>query len=259
MSVIAQAPPAVRHRSALVQLIITEFKLFLREPTGPGFGVALPVVLLVIFGNIPFYTRGRGSLGGLSLLDVYVPILIALAIAVLSLNVLPPVLSTYREKGVLRRLETTPVGPVRVLVAQLAISLSAVLITLILILAIGRLAFSVVLPRQLAGFVLAALLGAAALMSIGLFVAAAAPSSRTANALGAIIFYPMVFFAGLFFPIPEMPATLQHISHATPLGAVVEALQYASQGNWPHPQQWLTLAAYAVGFSLAAAKLFRWE
>jgi ABC-2 type transport system permease protein len=56
-----------------------------------------------------------------------------------------------------------------------------------------------------------------------------------------------------------MPSALQHISHATPLGAAVQALQDSWQGNWPQPLQLITLAIYAVVFGVAAARLFRWE
>ena len=49
----------------------------------------------------------------------------------------------------------------------------------------------------------------------------------------------MMFFAGLWLPITQMPAVLRHISHATPLGAAVQALQDSAQGHWPHPLQLL--------------------
>jgi ABC-2 type transport system permease protein len=39
----------------------------------------------------------------------------------------------------------------------------------------------------------------------------------------------------------------------------VPALQNATLGHWPTSLQLLTLAAYAVAFGLAAARLFRWE
>ena len=76
-----------------------------------------------------------------------------------------------------------------------------------------------------------ALLAAAALLAIGLFVAAVAPTAARPAAIGAMLFYPMMFFAGLWLPIPVMPAVLQHISHATPLGAAVQALQNAPRGT----------------------------
>jgi ABC-2 type transport system permease protein len=146
-----------------------------------------------------------------------------------------------------------------VLTAQLVIDVAVVVVMLVLVLAVARMAYGVALPRQLAGFVLTALLAAAALLAIGLFVAAAAPTARAANAIGAILFFPMMFFAGLWLPIAQMPSVLRHISHATPLGAAVQALQDSAQGHWPHPLQLLTMAAYAVVFGLGATRLFRWE
>ena len=168
-------------------------------------------------------------------------------------------LAGYRERGVLRRLQTTPIGPARVLAAQLLANLAVVVGTSIAILLLARIGFGVAFPRQLAGFAIAALLAAVALMCVGLFIAAVVPSSRAAQATGALLFYPLMFFAGLWLPIANMPATLQHISHATPLGAAVQALTDSAQGHWPTWLQLVTMAAYAVAFGLAAARWFRWE
>ena len=104
-----------------------------------------------------------------------------------------------------------------------------------------------------------ALLAATGLLSLGLFVAAVAPSGRAASAIGAILFYPLMFFSGLWLPIPSMPAVLQHISHATPLGAAWESFQDAALGHWPPALALLTMVGYGVVFGLAAARLFRWE
>lgn len=196
---------------------------------------------------------------GVSILDAYVPILIAFVLAMLALNVLPATLAGYREKGVLRRLALTPVGPRRVLAAQLILCTGMSVVTLALILAVARIAYHVPLPRQAAGFALAAALAILALLGIGLLYAAVASTGKVANALGAITFFPLMFFAGLWLPIASMPRLLQHISHATPLGAAVQALQDSWLGHWPHPIQLLTLAGYAVAFAVAAARLFRWE
>jgi ABC-2 type transport system permease protein len=243
----------------MTELTLTELRLFLREKSGPAFGVGLPLVLLIVFGNLPFYNTPRDSLGGRTLLDTYVPVLIALVLAVLALNVLPPALAGYRERGVLRRLRTTPVGPVRVLAAQLVVMLLTAVVAVTAMLLVARFAFGVVLPRQMAGFLLSALLSALALLAVGLLVTAAASGGRTANVLGAAVFYPLVFFGGLFLPIPTMPATLRHISHATPMGAAVTALEDATNGHWPHWLALVTLLAWAVVAGGAAARLFRWE
>jgi len=171
---------------------------------------------------------------------------------------LPPGL-LERERGVLRRLQTTPIGPVRVLAARLVADLTVAVIMVVLILAVARIGFGVPLPRQAGGFVLAAVLATAALLGAGLLVAAIAPTGRAARGIGALLFYPMMFFAGLWIPLPNMPATLQNISHATPLGAAVPALTAAAFGSWPTALQLLTMAGWAAAFGLAAARFFRWE
>jgi ABC-2 type transport system permease protein len=260
MSTSAVAAPGRVPAAALRKLTETEFRLFLRDRIGPVWAVVFPVVLLIIFGSIPGFKKPVSpSLPGVSILDAYVPILIAFVLAMLALNVLPPVLAGYREKGILRRLATTPVGPSRVLGAQIFISLSVTIVTLILLLAVARIAYHVPLPRQAGGFALAAVLAFAALLSLGLLISAVANSGRVANGVGAILFFPLMFFAGLWLPIASMPKVLQHISHGTPLGAAVQALQDSWQGQFPHALQLGTLAGYVVVLGIAAIRLFRWE
>jgi ABC-2 type transport system permease protein len=80
-----------------------------------------------------------------------------------------------------------------------------------------------------------------------------------ANAIGVILFFPVMFFAGLYAPREAMPAALQRIADYTPLGAGEAAMHDAFTGAWPHPVQLLVLAGYLLVFGGAAARLFRWE
>jgi len=261
MTATTMAAPAVRRRSAMTQLIITELKLFVRGRAAVGLllSAGFPLLLLVIFGAIHSFNTPVAKFGGLTTLDVYVPILLVFAIALLSLVALPATQAGYRELGYLRRLKTTPAGPVRVLAAELAVKLAVAVLAVAVIIAVARLGYGVAAPREVGGFIVAGLLAAAALLAIGLFVAAVAPNAGAARGIGAILFYLMMFFAGLWLPIPDMPKLLQHISHATPLGAAVPALQNATLGQWPTWLQLVTMAGYAVVFGLAAARFFRWE
>jgi ABC-2 type transport system permease protein len=258
MSVTAVSRPAATRGSALGRLTLMELRMLLRERSRL-IRLVIPFVLLVIFGSIPFYTQDRAGLGGHSLFDAYLPILISYSLGMVALTGVATVLADYRERGVLRRLQTTPAGPVRVLVAQIAAELAVVTVMVVLIVAVARIGYGVFLPRQAAGFIVAALLAAAALLALGLLVAAVSKTSQAAQGVGLLLFFPLMFFAGLFFPIPVMPHFLQHLSHATPLGAAVQAMSDAWVGHWPRPLELWTLAAYAVTCSLAAVKFFRWE
>lgn len=245
--------------SALARLTITELRLFLREPLLVFWVLAFPLLLLVVFGLIPSFKQVHDGYHGLSVLDAYVPILVVLMLAMLSLFALPTVLVGYREHGILRRLRTTPAGPVRVLAAQLLVNLATAVAAVVLILAVGRVAFGVPFPQAPGIWVVIALLTTAGMLAIGLFIAAVAPTTRAASAIGSIAFWPLIVCSGLYLPIPSMPQLLQRICHATPLGAAWESFQAAALGHWPPALALATLAAYPVAFGLAAVRLFRWD
>lgn len=259
MSVAIETPgvPA-RRRSALARLTLTELRLFLREPLVLVWGIALPLLLLIIFGNIPAFKKSPAGYDGLTVLDAFVPILIMLMLAMLSFFALPLVLAGYREQRVLRRLQTTPAGPWRVLAAQLLLNFGSAAVMIAAILLIGR-ALGVPFPLALGKWIVVAVLTTAGTLAIGLLIAAAAPSAKVAAAMGQILFYPLMFFSGLYYPIPAMPAVLQHISHATPFGAAWESFQQTALGHWPPALAVGTMVGYAVVFGVAAAKMFRWE
>jgi ABC-2 type transport system permease protein len=239
------------------KLVNTEWRLLRREPLVLFWGVLFPVILLVVMGLAS--SGPDKDLGGASLVATYVPIVIAMTLAVLALTALPTAVGTYRENGILRRLATTPVGPERVLLAQLAVNAAVTATASVLVLAVARAAFGVGLPDQAVGFVLAYALTAAALLGIGMLLAAIAPSARSASAIGAISFFPMMFFAGLWVPRAAMSPTLRDISDVTPLGAGVGALQAAMRGDFPRPLYLVVLAAWAIVAAAAARTLFRWD
>jgi ABC-2 type transport system permease protein len=245
--------------SGLMKMTWNEIRLFLREPVAVFFGVLFPSLLVVILGSIPSFRVPSKDLGGLRVIDLYVPISIALSLALLALTAMPSYLGTYREKGILRRLAVTPMPPARLLLAQLLTNLLMAIVAVALLIAVSRIAFDVAVPRQIVGYVVAFLLAAAALFAMGLLVAAVAPSGRSAPSIGVILYFPIMFFAGLYVPIAVMPPSLQHISDFTPLGAGVQALQDAAGGAWPQPLHLAVMAAYMVVFGVAAARLFRWE
>jgi len=245
--------------TSIFKMTLTELKLFLRDPMSVFFSIAFPTLLIVILGSVPAFREPRKDIGGLRVIDLYVPISITMALAMLALSAVPTYLATYREKGILRRLRTTPVPPSRLLLAQMVMSLLMAVVAVALLIAVSRVAFEVAVPRQLIGFALAFVLSAAALFGIGLVVAALAPNGRAATSIGTLLFFPILFFAGLWIPRAAMPGTLRHVSDFTPLGAGVQALQDAGAGLWPQPLHLAVMAGYVVVFGLVAARFFRWE
>ena len=257
MTAIAAAPSRTRSHG-FQRLLTTELKLFMREPMLLFWGLLFPVGLLVVLG-VAGSSKPQHSLGGVKLIVAYTPVVMVFTLTILALSALPAALASYRDKGYLRRLSTTPIGAVRLLAAQVIINFALAASVVILVALVSHFAFSVALPRQLGGFVLAIVLTMGAMLSLGTLIAAVAPSQRIAAAAGSLLFFPLMFFAGLWVPQAEMGAGLRDVSHYTPLGAAVPAVQNAIAGHWPGTVHLLVLAAYAVLLCALAARLFRWE
>ncbi|MFD9949948.1 ABC transporter permease [Nonomuraea sp. NPDC059023] len=255
MSTLRTAEPG----SATWRLVKAESTLCVRDKVAPLWGIGFPLILLIILGSVPDLRETVEGGGGLTYFDLYVPVLILFNLAILATASLPTTLAGYRENGVLRRMKTTPVGPARVLAAQLVANFAIAVIAMVLFLATAWFGFGVDLPKHPLGFALAWLLAAAALLSIGLLITALAPGRAPATAIGTVLFFPLMFFAGLWMPISQMPPLLRDIAHYTPLGAGMRAFQDAYLGDFPSVVPLLTLAAYAVVCAFVAVRWFRWE
>ena len=238
-------------------LIAIEAKLVFREPITWLAAIALPTVILLIFGSIFGPSAPDPALGGLRFIDVFVPSLVVITVGTLGIQTLPIRLATYREKGVLRRLSTTPAHPVRLLAAQLAIYLVLSVIALVLLVIVANIAFDVPLPRQPIGYVVAFVLGMTSLFAIGLLVAAVAPSNRAATAIAIPMFFAVMFLGGVYLPRVYLPDALIRIGDFTPPG--VQGLQDAWMGTAPQLAPLLGMAVLTVLVGSLAVRLFRWE
>ncbi|MBW0093603.1 ABC transporter permease [Pseudonocardia sp. KRD-184] len=235
----------------------TELRLFLRDPATTLFGILLPAAVLAGLGSIPALREPAEVFGGLRFTEYFAPSLLAVSIAVLGLQTLPVGLATYREKGVLRRLSTTPVRPQAVIVAQLLINLVTAAAGSLLMVAVAVGVFDVPAPRHPLGFAAAFVVGTSAVFALGLVVAGVAPRARTAAAIGTVLFMLTQFFAGVYLPKFLLPETVVAIGSFVPPG--ITAFQDAWTGAGPQPVQLLVMALVAVAATAVAARFFRWE
>lgn len=77
--------------------------------------------------------------------------------------------------------------------------------------------------------------------------------------VGSAVFFPMMFFAGLWTPVQAMPGLLQRIVGYFPFGAASQALNQAAEGGWPDWTNLGVTAAWAAVLIAAAVRWFRWE
>jgi ABC-2 type transport system permease protein len=120
-------------------------------------------------------------------------------------------------------------------------------------------AFHVPVPRAPGWFILALLGGIASLFALGMLVAAVAPTARTATGLGMLLFFPNMFFAGVYFPTEDMSPTLRQIGNFTPLGAALHAVRDSWMGVDPRLEYLGIMAAWTMVAAALTARFFRWE
>jgi ABC-2 type transport system permease protein len=243
--------------SALGTLARTETRLFLRDPVSLLVAVLLPAALLAGLGAIPALREPTEMFGGGTFVEFFAPSLLAISIAQLGLQTLPQTLATYRERGVLRRYSATPVSPLTVLVVQLIVNVVTALLAALLLLVVAVAGFGLPVPQHPVSFVLAVLLGTAAVFSLGLLIAAVAPRAKTAAGLGAVAFLLSLFFAGVYLPYFLLPDVFVRIGEYMP--PAIGAIKESWTGAGASPLVLLVQAVIVVVVSGLAARLFRWE
>ena len=244
----------------LLKMTWMEAKLFLREPMSAFFTLVFPLMYLLLFGAISG-NEPTPQFGGQRTIDVSIPGLTAMIICITGLMSTTMTMSTYREKGVLRRLRTTPVSPLVVLVAQVIVVFVMTGLGMLLLVTAGRLIYHVRFEGNafslLAGFVLSSL----SFFGIGFILAGSMPTVRSAWVVGMVLLYPMLLLSGAFFTVDLLPEAVQKASAFMPLTYVVNLLRGLWVGEpWgDHLLDVGVLAGMLVVGIIVSAKTFRWE
>lgn len=246
--------------TALATLTKTQSKVFLREPLAAFFGLVFPALLLFVIGTVfPGATDPSPDLGGQSLVEIYAPVAIALGLATVALSILPATLGADRERGILRRLSATPVHPRALVVAHLMVQLVAVSCATVAAIVLGMVIFDLPFPQSPGWFLLSYSLGAVSLLSVGLLIGAVVPTANSGQAMGMLLYFPLLFFAGVYIPLQVMPEGVRTVSTYTPSGAAVQALSASWSGDVPQTSSLLVMAAYVMVAGALAIWLFRWD
>jgi ABC-2 type transport system permease protein len=174
---------------------------------------------------------------------------------------LVPIISIYREGGILKRLRATPLRPQTILTAHVLVKLVLTLVTLALMVLAGKRYYPINASVPIFGFAMALLISTWSILSIGFLIASIVPTARFAQPIGAAILYPMMALCGLFVPLESLPPPLHAAARLVPLTYAVSLMQ----GIWKG-EAWSAhlgdIAALVVVFVICTAlssKVFRWE
>lgn len=244
----------------LMKMTFMESKLFLREPLGAFFTLIFPLMMLFLFGSI-YGNKPSAYFNGYGTVDISVPAYTAMIIATTALMSLTITITSYRENGVLRRLRTTPINPLTILTSQVLVLFLMTTIGMILLVIAGKLVYNMRFEGNLFSVFLGFALSSFSFFSLGFIIAALMPTARTAQVVGMVLLYPMLFLSGAGFPRELLPNTIIKISTFLPLTYVVNLLRGLWIGDsWgQHLTDVFVLAGILVAGVLISLKIFRWE
>jgi ABC-2 type transport system permease protein len=158
--------------------------------------------------------------------EFFIPGIIAMAVMTLSLFGTVNFNTELRQKGIIRKLTTTPITRTDWILSNILYQFILALISTIAMLLVSYAVFKVNLHIN-AWLIAFILLDVFAFVGIGMILTRFAKEAQSAAAAANAISFPMMFLSGSFFPIELMPGFLQKISKMLPLYYVNEGLRAA--------------------------------
>ena len=157
-------------------------------------------------------------------IDFFVPGIIAMTVMTASLFGAVNVNAELRQKGVIKKLSTTPITHTDWVLSNVLYQVLLSVISTISILVVSYTVFDVSLRLNvwLPVFVV---LDVFAFVGIGMILTRVAKEAESAAAAANAIMFPMMFLSGTFFPVEMMPGFLQTFSRILPLYYVNEGLR----------------------------------
>lgn len=240
----------------ILRLTLMESKLFLREKQAVFWTFLFPILMIWLFGAM----FGNQKIGNMSYSDAYIPSWIAINILTTSLFTIGTVLTEYREAGILRRYQATPLRSWKVLFAHILYGTFILILSVIIIVLFGRFVYSLDFPKYMGSTIIAFLLSIFAIFPFGLFATSLAKNSRTSAAISSVILNLMLFLSGATFPLEMMPAFLQGVAKFLPLYYVIDLLRQTWNFTSIADQMkdvWVLLGIGVVS-TLLSVRFFNW-
>ncbi len=207
-------------------LLRADFKLYLREPAATFFVILFPALLLLIsgysYGQQEVFTTASGI--HVRILDLMLPGTLAWVMATQGLLGVYPVLTSQRETKILKYFRTHPIRAFDMLLSQYVNGLLMLTLSLLLLVFTDVVLFGLRYDGYLGLILVGILLSYSTFFAMGFALAGITPTARMAQALGSLLFFPMMFLSGAFGPRDTLPSLLKFISDLSPLTHATDIL-----------------------------------
>lgn len=223
------------------------------------------VISQAIGGDVPEpYTASSEPVQSTDLngVDYLVPGIIAFSVMSLGVFSVSQGFIHLKSSGALRRLHVAPLNPLTFLTAQSITRLLMTALNVLIMVAIAVVLFSFTVRGTIFEFVLFSLIGAIMFLGMGFAIAGWAKDEDQAAPISNIIFFPMMFLSGTFFPIELFPEWLKPIASILPLTFLADGLRQISNLGahiWDLGPELAGIAVWTIIVYFIAIKVFRWE
>jgi len=220
------------------------------------------VVNQSLSGALPFIRSAETSIHTKKyrFIEFFVPGIIAMSVMTSSLSGAVNVNAQLRQKGVIRKLSTTPITRADWILSNILYQFILAVMSTIAILLVSYAVFNVSLQIT-AWLPVFIVLEVFAFAGIGMILTRVAKEAESAVAAANVIMFPMMFLSGSFFPLEMMPGFLQKFARVLPLYYVNEGLR-ASMVFVDHgaPLGYAAVVAgVAAGVFVLGIRATRWE
>jgi ABC-2 type transport system permease protein len=179
-----------------------------------------------VSGTLPFVTLAAQSIldKKYRFIEFFVPGIIAMAVMTSSLSGALNMNAELRQKGILRKLATTPITRGDWLLSNILYQLVLGVVSTASILLVSYAVFDVRLSINfwLPVYIVLAVF---VFVGIGMLLTPIAKEAESASAAANAFLFPMMFLSGTFFPVEMMPGFLQKFARILPLYYVNEGLR----------------------------------
>jgi ABC-2 type transport system permease protein len=198
----------------------------------------------------------------LSYLDFLVPGIAALMILSSNMNGVAAQIASWRERGILRRLQSTGLPASTFIAAQITARLALNITQAVLVLGVGIFLLGAQMNGNWLLLFFYLILGILVFMSLGFIIAGLAKTPEHAAPIAGFLSFPMFFLGGIFFPITNMPDFLQPIVYAIPISHLADVLRQVMNVGAGMTELWIPTVILLVWFIVSfgiASKIFKWE
>ncbi len=234
------------------------FMMTLRNRSTLFWNLGFPIFLLLIYSAI----FGHNQVGGVDYMTWVIPGVIVFNILAYGLLSSSITMVQLREKGILRRLQASPVPTLQLVGSYLTVNILVCTLQTVLILGFAVLVFdtSLELSSALLAFPLV-VVGVVTCVALGQVISGIAPTMGVAVIVGQIANFSQMFITDMVMPIEMLPEWLQKVAPYLPAYAVVQLVRSplvsGKLGTELLPNL-LVAGFYTLAASLLAALLFRW-